>query len=89
MQSRSKRKRLRWSGVEVPDRAAEEGDEPPALARHLVHVEVEVSHHGVDEQPWVVVGQGGGGCPQGAVTDVEGDVATKSPRRLHGIEQDA
>ena len=42
---------------QVPDRAPEEGDEPPSLARHPVDVEVEVPHHGVDQEPWVLVGQ--------------------------------
>ena len=73
--------------VEVPDRAAEEGDESRAAGREAVQMPVEVADDRLDLQTGIALAQRRGGVEQGRLTHVERDEPFDLAVRHEGIEQ--
>ena len=78
------------AGWEVPDRAAQQGDEARPLvgrARNAVEVALEVADDTVDLEPVVLVHQLHGGLAHHALGHVERQVAAGTRAGGHGVEQ--
>ena len=73
---------------QVSDRAAEEGDHPPAALRQQRQVAFEVADHGVDGHPRVLGGHRGRRRPQRRLVDVEGNEAAQRPPAVEGVEEE-
>ncbi len=77
------------AGQQVPDRSAEEHDQPAAAGRDGLEVEREVADDGLHVDPRVFLFDRGGGVVQRALADVEGDESPQRSGVAHPVEQHA
>src|SRR5581483_6947303 len=74
--------------VEVPDRAAEESDQPPVAAWRALEVALEVADDRVDADARVAVGDQVGAAAQHRLADVDGHEALERSCGVKRVEQD-
>jgi hypothetical protein len=74
---------------EVPDRPAEQRDNPRAFNRNPLQVELEVADQPADVDPLVLVGDPLGRVARDLLGDVNRAVALQAADLPHHVEQDA